>query len=214
MTLNYEDALTNGDHEKALELIFQSIEDEPKEEVHYINGGNLLHKLGKDEEAERFLQKAITLNESSTSAYYSLANLYFDHERYEEAVRLYLLAYSRNPEDADLNFMLAMSHTHLGEGRRAIQFYEVAHQSRPDDIDIKFQYGLLCCQMSLYEPAETLLSEVVQKEEHADAYYNLGILALMKDDDKEKALSLFEKTTDVQTDHQLAYHAIKKVSEM
>lgn len=211
MSLVYEAAIKDGDYEKALELIFQAVEEEPDEEVHYINGGNLLHRVGKDEEAEKFLQKAITLNASSTSAYYALANIYFDNERYQEAVRLYLIAYSRNPEDPDLNFMLALSYTHLDDKRRALQFYEVAYKEKPGDKDIMFQYGLLCCQLSLYNQAEKLLENVLKKEPHADASYNLGLVKLMTNDDKEGALKLFKDAVDIQPSHHLAHHAIKNL---
>lgn len=213
MSLPYEDALKKGDTEDALQIIFNSIEEEPDEEVHYINGGNLLHRLGRDTEAETFLQKAIELNPKSTSAFYSLANIYFNHERYEEAIRLYLLAYSRNPEDADLNFMIAMSYVNTNEPERALQFFEVAHQERPDDIGTNFQYGLLCCQLNLFEPAEKLLGYVVAHTRHADAEYNLGLLKLVRDDDKTAARMHFENATAIQKDHHLAHHALKKISE-
>lgn len=213
MSLPYEDALKKGNTEEALQSIFARIEEEPDEEVHYINGGNLLHRLGRDEEAEKFLQKAIDLNPHSTSAFYSLANIYFNHERYEEAIRLYLLAYSRNPKDADLNFMLAMSYVHTNAPGSALQFFEVAHQERPDDIETNFQYGLLCCQLNLFDPAEKLLKQVVESTPHADAEYNLGLLKLVRDDDADAAKVHFENATEVQENHHLAHHALKKISE-
>lgn len=211
MTLVYEDAIRNGEYEKALQLIFEAVEEEPDEEVHYINGGSLLHRIGRDEEAEKFLQKAIALNGASTSAYYTLAGLYFDNERYEEAIRLYLIAYSRNPEDPDLNFMLALSYTHIDDKRRAVQFYEVAHKEKPEDTDITFQYGLLCCQLSLYKQAEILLSEVIEKEPHADACYNLGLVMLMMYDDKKEAVRLFKEAVNIQASHHLAQNALQKL---
>lgn len=213
MSLPYEEALKKGETEEALQIIFDCIEETPEEEVHYINGGNLLHRLGRDAEAEKFLQKAIDLNPQSTSAFYSLANIYFNHERYEEAVRLYLLAYSRNPEDADLNFMLAMSYVHMDEPGRALQFFEVAHQARPEDVETNFQYGLLCCQLNLFDPAEKLLTQVAEETRHADAEYNLGLLKLVRDDDAAKAKMHFEKAVEIQEDHHLAHHALKKISE-
>ncbi|WP_411844231.1 tetratricopeptide repeat protein [Salinicoccus sp. HZC-1] len=213
MTLDYERLIIDGKTEEAIEAIFTAIEKEPEEEAHYINGGNMLHKAGKDEEAERFFQKAISLNSGSTSAFYSLANLYFDHERFEEAVRLYLLAYARNENDADLNFMLAMSHVHLGQAEKAIQFFEAAHNAKPDDLVTSFQYGLLCCQMGLYDPAEKLLGKVITEEKHADAEYNMGLLTLMKYDDKETAIKHFENAAEIQKDHNLAHNAIQKLKE-
>ncbi|MCG1008880.1 tetratricopeptide repeat protein [Salinicoccus sp. ID82-1] len=210
MAIGYEQLIKEGRIEEALKEIFREIEEHPEQEAHHINAGNLLHQAGRDEEAERFLQKAITLNPGSTSAYYALANVYYDNERFQEAVRLYLLAYSRNPGDADLNFMLAMSHVHLGEAERALQFFEAAHKAKPEDMEITFQYGLLCCQIRLYDPAEKLLGEVIDKSENADAEYNMGLLTVMKHDDKEQALKHFRKAVEIQADHHLAHHAISK----
>ncbi|KIH70913.1 tetratricopeptide repeat protein [Salinicoccus roseus] len=211
MAIKYEQLIKEGRIEEALEEIFKEIEAHPEEEAHYINGGNLLHQAGRDEEAERFLQKAITLNPGSTSAYYTLANIYYDSERFEEAVRLYLLAYSRNPEDGDLNFMLAMSHVHLNDAERALQFFEAAHKAKPEDLEVTFQYGLLCCQIGLYEPADKLLGKVVGNGDNADAEYNMGLLKLMKDDDREQALEHFHRAVDIQADHHLAHNAISKL---
>lgn len=210
MGIGYEQLIKEGRIEEALTEIFREIEMHPDQEAHHINAGNLLHQIGRDEEAERFLQKAITLNPGSTSAYYTLANIYYDNERFEEAVRLYLLAYSRNPGDADLNFMLAMSHVHLGEAERALQFFETAHKERPEDLEITFQYGLLCCQIGLYDPAETLLGRVVDHGGNADAEYNMGLLTVMKYDDTQQALEHFRNAVEIQADHHLAHHAISK----
>ena len=41
----------------------------------YLNLGNTLKDLGKLEEAEKFLRKAITLNPNFARAYYSLSTL-------------------------------------------------------------------------------------------------------------------------------------------
>ncbi|GAB3070976.1 tetratricopeptide repeat protein [Salinicoccus sesuvii] len=213
MDIGYEQLIKEGRIEEALAEIFKEIDTNPDQEAHHINAGNLLHQIGRDEEAERFLQKAITLNPGSTSAYYTLANIYYDKERFEEAVRLYLLAYSRNPGDADLNFMLAMSHVHLGETERALQFFETAHNERPEDLEVAFQYGLLCCQIGLYDPAETLLDKVLKSGGNADAEYNMGLLAVMKYDDRQRALEHFHNAIEIQSDHHLAHHAISRFAK-
>ena len=128
-------------------------------------------------------------------------------------MRLYLLAYARNSGDADLNFMLAMSHVHLGASEKALQFFEAAHDAKPGDTVISFQYGLLCCQLGLYDPAEKLLGKVTDREQHADAEYNMGLLKLMKYDDKDAAIIHFEKAKDIQEDHHLAHNAIKNLKD-
>ena len=109
--------------------------------------------------------------------------------------------------------MLAMSHVHLGASEKALQFFEAAHEAKPEDTVIGFQYGLLCCQLGLYDPAEKLLGKVTDMEQNADAEYNMGLLKLMKYDDKDAAIIHFEKAKDMQADHLLAHNAIKKLKE-
>src|SRR5699024_2782380 len=114
---------------------------------------------------------------------------------------------------AELNFMLAMSHVHLGASEKALQFFEAAHEAKPEDTVIGFEYGLLCCQLGLYDQAEKLLGKVTDMEQNDDAEYNMGMVKLMKYDDKDEAIIQFEKAKDMQADHLLAHNAIKKLKE-
>lgn len=211
---SYQTHIESGEYEKALELIFKTIDESPKEEAHYINGAIVLSQIGKLEEAERFLQQALVLDPNSFSACYTLANLYFNGERYKEALTLYLNVYDKHHEDGDLNFMIARSYVNLGELTMAIPFFELAHNSEPEDIDLNFEYGLTLCQLEKYEPAYKLLTFVSENKEHADAEYNLGLVTYMKDNDINKARAHFNRATAIQKDHHLAHHALKKFEEL
>lgn len=211
---NYQKSIESGNYEEALELIFKTIDEFPKEEAHYINGAVVLSQIGKEEEAERFLQQALVLDPNSFSACYTLGNLYFNAERYKEAVTLYLNVYDKHHKDEDLNFMIARSYVNLGDFTMAIPFFEMAHESAPDDIDLNFEYGLTLCQLEKYEPAYKLLTFVTNAAEHADAEYNLGLVTYMKDNDINKAREHFTRATAIQKDHHLAHHALKKFEEL
>lgn len=211
---DYQQYIEAGNYEEALELIFKTIEESPKEEAHYINGAIVLSQIGKVEEAERFLQQALVLDPNSFSACYTLGNLYFNAERYKEAVTLYLNVYDKHHDDANLNFMVARSYVNQGEMTMAIPFFEMAHNSAPEDIDLNFEYGLTLCQLEKYDPAYKLLTFVTEQTEHADAEYNLGLATYMKDSDISKARTHFKRATAIQKDHHLAHHALKKFEEL
>lgn len=49
-------------------------------------------------------------------------------------------------------------------------------------------------------------------EEHADAYYNLGV-AYVFEDNNEKALALFKKATEIQPDHFLAGNGVRLLEQ-
>lgn len=210
----YQSLIESGEYEKALELIFETIEESPQEESHYINGAIVLSQIGKIEEAEQFLQQALVLDPNSFSACYTLGNLYFNAERYKEALILYLNVYDKHYEDSDLNFMIARSYVNQGELAMAIPFFELAYNSDMQDIDLNFEYGLTLCQLEKYEPAYKLLTFVTNKSEHADAEYNLGLVTYMKDNDIKKARAHFKRATAIQKDHHLAHHALKKFEEL
>lgn len=211
---NYQSHIESGEYEKALELIFKTIDDSPQEEAHYINGAIVLSQIGKIEEAEQFLQQALVLDPNSFSACYTLGNLYFNAERYKEALTLYLNVYDKHYEDGDLNFMIARSYVNQGELAMAIPFFELAYNSDTQDIDLNFEYGLTLCQLEKYEPAYKLLTFVTNKSEHADAEYNLGLVTYMKDNDIKKARAHFKRAIAIQKDHHLAHHALKKFEEL
>ncbi|WP_250130060.1 type IV pilus biogenesis/stability protein PilW [Jeotgalicoccus sp. WY2] len=96
----------------------------------------------------------------------------------------------------------------------SIPFFDTAHKNEPEDMDISFEYGLTLCQLEQYEPAQKLLTLVTEKTNHADAEYNLGLATYMKDDDIEAAERHFKRAIDIQADHHLAHHALKKFKEL
>lgn len=211
---DYQKHIEAGEHEKALELIFKTIDENPNDETHYINGAVVLGGIGKIEEAERFLQQALVLKPDSFSAGYTLGNLYFNAERYKEALTLYLSIYDKHYEDGDLNFMIARSYMNTDNFAMSIPFFEAAYNKKPEDTDISFEYGLTLCQLEQYEPAVKLLTSVTEVQNHADAEYNLGLAIYMKDEDLKTAQKHFRRAVEIQPDHHLAQHALQKFKEL
>lgn len=208
---HYHTLIEAKDYEGALKQVFQAIEDAPDVTEHYVNAAVLLQKFSKTEQAEVFLQKALTLDGESFSALYTLANLYYDSSRYQEASSLYLRAYVENPEDADINFMLAMCYVQLGTYAKALPFFETAYQSDAHDEDILLQYGLACAHLELYPQAETLLNQLNAMKPDADAHYNLGLIAMMNDN-KSRAKAHFTSAVELERDHYLALNGLKNLN--
>ena len=207
---HYQMLIEKQNYEAALESVFQYIEDNPEVPEHYVNGAILLQKFSQTEQAEVFLQKAITLDTQSFAALYTLANLYYDSERFDEARMLYLRAYAENPNDSDINFMLAMCYVQLGQNRQALPFFETAYQQDNEDLDLLLQYGLACAHLELYEQAEILFNKVNALKPDPDAYYNLGLIAMMHDNNQQ-AESHFNAAVTLQKDHYLALNGLKNL---
>ena len=70
--------MNNGNYEEAIKALFNNIEENPNIIENYINAGIVLADVGEIEKAERFFQKAITLDDKNGAVYYNLANLYYE----------------------------------------------------------------------------------------------------------------------------------------
>lgn len=196
-------------YDQALEMLFEAIEKEPDETTHYINVGTILADAGKVEEAERFFQKALILDATHGGAYYGLANIYFNQERYEEAITLYQKAVANHLEDADTLYMLGMSYVNTGDYKASLPYLMRSYELKSDDIEIAFQYGLVLCQLEMFDEAVTVLNGILEHDaEHTDALYNLGLAQYMLDEDAAKAIETFKQVTAIQPDHLLAGHAV------
>ena len=164
-------------YEDAAQAFNDAIEQNPNEAVGYINFGTLLSALGDVERAERFFQKAITVDETAATAYYGLANLYYDSERFIEAAKLYQKAIEHNIEGADAYFMLGKSFEREGQQKLALPYLQRAAELAPEDVEIRLAYAILLCTLEMFEQAEPTLKFVIDKDwNNADAHYNLGVL--------------------------------------
>ncbi|SFF52883.1 Tetratricopeptide repeat-containing protein [Halobacillus alkaliphilus] len=109
--------------------------------------------------------------------------------------------------------MLGMTFVHQEYTKLALPYLLRAAELAPEDVDIQFQYGLCLAQNGQIEGAEQAMKRVLQlEEEHSDAYYNLGVVALHKEDAKS-ALFHFNRALEIQPEHMLASHAKAQVEQ-
>lgn len=176
-------------YEDAAQLFTEAIEKEPQNPIGYINFGNLLATLNDMERAERFFQKAITVDETSATAYYGLANLYYNSERYLEAAKLYEMSIHHGIEGADAYFMLAKCFEREGKNKLALPYMQRAAELASDDLEIRLSFGILLCSLEMFEEGQKELQYVIDEDwNNADAHYNLGVLYAVSTPDSEKAM--------------------------
>lgn len=198
-------AMHTGDYEEAAKAFTQAIEQEPENEVGYINFGNLLAIMNDAERAERFFQKALTLNEQAATAYYGLANLYYNQERFEEAAKLYERAIRANLEGADGHYMLSKSLQMTDERKLALPYAQRAHEIAPEDAEITLHYAILLASNELFAEAKPLLEQLLEENpEHADAHFNLGVLFALTQEDPEPALHHLDKALEIEPNYDQA----------
>lgn len=170
-------AIQNKDYEQAVVHFNNAIEEEPNNPLGYINFGNLLARMNETDRAERFFQKAITLDAEAATAFYGLANLYYEQERFEEAVKLYEKAVKFGIQGADVFFMMGKCFERLGNEKLALPYLQRAAELDPTDVQIRLSYGIGLAALEMFKEAEPEFMYVIHEDlNNADAHYNLGVL--------------------------------------
>ena len=203
--------IKQGNFEEALKALFENIEANPKEVENYINAGILLAEANEVDKAEKFFQRAITLDPQNGAIYYNLGNVYYNEGRFNEAIKLYQQVLKFNVDQVDTNYMIGMSFNQLEAFKEALPFLmTAAEQDDRHDVEVQFQYGLVLCHLEMFDQAIKQLKSVLEMDnKHSDALYNLGLATYMQTEDTAQAIEYFEAAVDANPEHVMSQHAIK-----
>lgn len=203
--------MKEGNWEEAAKTFAEAIEDQPEDPVAYINFGNVLTAAGDNERAMTFYDKAISLDENATAAYYSKGSVYYDNENFEDAKNMFELAMKKGLDNGDNFFMLGMTLVQMGSSKLALPYLQRSTELLGNDAEAHFQYGLGLAKEGFIDEAITALELAISLDpEHADALYNLGVAYGFKENG-EKALEMFNRALEIQPDHLLAGHGKKLI---
>ncbi|MFU0761939.1 tetratricopeptide repeat protein [Staphylococcus pasteuri] len=208
--------IKEGQLEEALKALFDNIEEDPSITENYINAGIVLADVGEIEKSERFFQKAITIDSENGAIYYNLGNVYYNQGRYNEAIKLYQQAMKYDVEPVDCNYMIGMAFNQLNAHKEALPFLmTAAEKDQQHDTEVQFQYGLVLCQLEMFDAAITQLNYVLSLDSsHVDAIYNLGLATYMKNEDINEAIAYFKQAVEIDPEHLLSQRALKTFSTM
>ncbi|WP_047981409.1 tetratricopeptide repeat protein [Ornithinibacillus contaminans] len=199
-------------YEEAANLFHSYIEENPKDPLGFVNFGNLLLHMNDLDHAKNFFEKAISLDEKAATAYYGLGNVYYEQENFVLAHKNFLEAIKHGLEEADVYFMLGMAHQNQQQFKLALPYLLRAKELSPDDHEILFQYGLALAQSELLSEAKEVFETVLSiDKQHSDAWYNLGVVALLQDD-ATQAIAHFNHALHYEPNHVLAANG-KQVAE-
>lgn len=197
-------AIQEKRYEDAAKAFTQAIDENPNDPVGYINFGNLLASMD-DRTSRTFFPKAITLDENTATAYYGLANLYYNSERYLEAAKLYEKSIRHGIEGADAYYMLGKSFEHEGQHKLGLPYMQRAAELAPQDLQIRLSYGIMLCTLELFEQAEKELKFVIDEDwNNADAHYNLGVLYAVSTDQIDDAMYHLKQAYTLQPEFEQA----------
>ena len=201
-----------GKYNDALEVWFREILLDPMRPKPYNNIGIAYRKLGKQDMAIPYHEKAISVSPSFGHSYYSLGLIYYDKRDYKKALDLFLKAIQKKYDNADVYHSLGQSYKNLNKYSESLAAYEATVKRYFNYPGVHYQIGLIhalqgktdLARMELKReqsfntcyriPAAVKLLEmdVEQSPDNVDVLFELGKLYAEMPND-EKAVEAFRR---------------------
>jgi tetratricopeptide (TPR) repeat protein len=145
---------------------------ENKEAMEAYNKGSYLLKEKQFEEAEKYLLRAIELDNKFVDAFDHLGLVYRNMNRYEDAEKMYLLSIEINPNNSVPYINLAIVYRRQGRYEDARQLYLRAQKIDQDDPEPYFGIGVLYQMAERFELSIGFINIAIQK------YYEKGSMLI------------------------------------
>jgi len=199
-------AIQRGDHQKAVELLHQSIRLDPAAEQAHNNLGIALAGLGRLDEAVASLGKATELNPGFAVAHYNLGSVLQRANRLPEAVDSLRRAIAAKPDYLDAHFHLANALYQQKEFEGAVASYRRAVELKPDLPAAHFGLASTLKTLQHNAEAETSFRRALElRPDWAEAHNSLGnALAAQSRDDE--AIESFERALALKPDYADAHN--------
>jgi tetratricopeptide (TPR) repeat protein len=128
----------------------------------YNNIGDAYRSLGRPDKAERYLKKAIKLDDSFAPGYGNLALLRSDQRRYAECIELGKIAQQLGPLNKEVQLVMGEAYMSLGEHRRGLQYLVDATLLDRNFIEAYESMSAAYVELEMYELAIAAAQEALK----------------------------------------------------
>ena len=163
-----------GKHTEALTYLQQCEEVAPGDHHTLVAQGKSLIELGRLDEAERVLRRAVRFRDAA--AQYNLGTVLDRTDRWEEAKAHYEQALAIDPFHARAMNNLAIGLDMRGQSAAAIALFKRAVQAAPDNTEVYSNLGTALIGAGRFDEALSMLDAAIRLDDTlADAHNNRGI---------------------------------------
>ncbi|GJM69806.1 hypothetical protein HMSSN036_20220 [Paenibacillus macerans] len=152
-----------GDYAKGLDYIEKSLLILPNTDVEYVNKGNALNGLHRNEEALASYKQAVALNSRSDSAIYGMGLVSYEEGDYEEALAQFKKYLELVPSDTDAAEMVIDSLLALDRDEKAVKFADSFFKKYEDSYDGYMIKGYLLEETAEFEETERFYKQAGEK---------------------------------------------------
>lgn len=148
--------------ELSLEYIDLALNIKPNRYFEYINLGNVLYSLDRNEEAETNYKEALNMNKNAVYAIYGLGSLYFDNGNYEDALVEFDKYMEYESSDMDAIMYIIDCYKELGMDEEGLIFTQEMLVNNSDDIYLLVAKGEFLSLTKSNEEVETYYLELIR----------------------------------------------------
>ncbi|GIP12775.1 tetratricopeptide repeat protein [Paenibacillus macerans] len=152
-----------GDYAKGLDYIEKSLLILPNTDVEYVNKGNALNGLRRNEEALASYKQAVALNSRSESAIYGMGLVSYEEGDYEEALAQFKKYLELVPSDTDAAEMVIDSLLALDRDEKAVKFADSFFKKYEDSYEGYMIKGYLLEETAEFEETERFYKQAGEK---------------------------------------------------
>jgi tetratricopeptide (TPR) repeat protein len=173
-------AYQTGKHEKAINLIRNAIDANPRVPCYYYNIGLAYTAIGQVKEAMNAFQEAVNLKPGYAEAYYNLGLTLKTLGRHKAASQNFQHAIRCDPGNADAYYNLGNTLKEMGEYETAIHNYRQAIRSRPYFPQAYNNLGLALKEQGQIAAAVEYYNRALNlKPDFAEARWNRSLALLL-----------------------------------
>jgi len=136
------------------------------------NLGNSYMEVGKVEQAQVALERAVEINPLLAECRTNLGNIYLKKERIEDAISQYQAALQINPSDAKTHNNLGNAYARSGRLDEAIREYNQSLELDPNFVEVYKNLSVAYCEKKMFGKAESVLKEATELEPSNSGFYN------------------------------------------
>lgn len=186
-----------GEGEKSTEFIVKAVELAPEDFNSNMAAGQIFARNDQPENALSYLQKAVELDPSNSSAIRNLAQTYYDLGNTDESIATYEKAIKTTLDSkakADLHFNLGVLYNQVEDFVQAEDHFLLALDLNPEDVEAIIGMAQTFESNEKWRKAEKFYKELIFLEPENAAHYRGIARVLLQQGKQDQAQRYFEKS--------------------
>lgn len=151
-----------GDIQQSYEIAKEGLTIDEWNKQLLVYAGKIALKLGKREEALKYIEQALNIDPGYLEALFIWTSLLFHEERYEDVVRVIQQAIEQGEYDPQFEWELAKAKQKLEMYDQALKHYEEAYTFFKDDPNFLYDFGYFLFEEGRREKAKDIFEQLLR----------------------------------------------------